>query len=606
MILQYQYCVNFELTRSIIHMEKTAYKFVWHYIKIFKWFLIAIGVLLVTGQTCRQFVPYYFSRLYDAVSTFSDKPEAWQGILFCILMAFVLQFVGQIIANSNFFIMARIIPQLRTLVIRDVFDYVNKHSIAFFTEEMAGNISNKVQQLQNGVCNLVERSMDAAWGFGYVIVGLVVLSSVSIWLTPVFVLWGTLVIFLGFYLGKKVNCLSKATGDEQSRANGMIVDSIANYSEIKSFANFRFERLNLLKALRLLRKTESKEQFGQGWVILIQHMTVVFSFFAFMLYSVWLFSKGILSAADFIFVNTLFMTMGGTIFNITWSYNNLLRVFGKITSALETLAVEPEIVDSPKAKSLSFRNAEITFENVGFAYKNRNRIFSDLNLTIRAGEKIGLVGSSGGGKSTFIKLLARYFDVTDGAIKINGTDIREMKQDSLHKAIATIPQDVCLFNRSLYENIRYGRTSATEKEIYAAAKKAAADEFICKFPDAYQTRVGDRGVVLSGGERQRIAIARAILKDAPILVFDEATSALDSKSEKHIQKSLSNLMKNKTVIAIAHRLSTLREMDRILVFDKGQIVEQGTHASLLRKKGVYYKLYNMQADGFVGINKDKS
>ena len=587
-------------------MEKNAYRFVWHYIKIFKWFLIAIALLLVVGQTCRQFVPYYFSRLYDAVSTFSDTPETWQKIFFCVLIAFVLQFIGQVVANSNFFIMARIIPQLRTLVIRDVFDYVNKHSIAFFTEEMAGNISNKVQQLQNGVCNLVERCMDASWGFGYVLVGLVVLSSVSIWLTPVFVLWGTLVIFLGFYLGKKVNRLSKATGDEQSRANGMIVDSIANYSEIKSFANFRFERLNLLKALRLLRKTESKEQFGQGKVILIQHMTVVFSFFAFMLYSVWLFSKNILSAADFIFVNTLFMTMGGTIFNITWSYNSLLRIFGKISSALDTLAVEPEIVDSPKAKSLSFRKAEITFENVGFAYKNRNRIFTELNLTIQAGEKIGLVGSSGGGKSTFIKLLARYFDVTEGAIKINGTDIREMKQDSLHRSIATIPQDVCLFNRSLYENIRYGRTSATEKEVYAAAKKAAADEFICKFPDKYQTKVGDRGVVLSGGERQRIAIARAILKNAPILVFDEATSALDSKSEKHIQKSLSALMKNKTVIAIAHRLSTLREMDRILVFDKGRIVEQGTHMSLLRKKGVYYKLYNMQADGFVGINKDKS
>lgn len=586
-------------------MKKTASEFVWHYIKIFKWFLISMALLLIIGQTCRQFVPYYFSRLYDAVSTFSETPEAWQGILFCILMAFILQFVGQVITNSNFLLIARIIPQLRTLVIRDVFDYVNKHSIAFFTEEMAGNISNKVQQLQGNVCSLVERCMDASWGIGYILVGLIVLSSVSIWLTPVFVLWGFSVVLLGFYLGRKVNELSKATGNEQSRANGMIVDSIANYSEIKSFANFRYERLNLLKALRLLRKTESKEMYGEGKIILIQNMMVVFSIFAFMLYSVWLFSKGILSAADFIFVNTLFMTMGGTIFNITWSYNNLLRVFGKITSALETLAVDPEIVDSPQAEKLSVRKAEITFENVGFAYKNRRRIFKDLNLTIKAGEKVGLVGASGGGKSTFIKLLARYFDVTDGAIKINGKDIRQITQDSLHHSISTIPQDVCLFNRSLYENIRYGRTSATEEEVYAAAKKAAADKFICKFPEAYKTKVGDRGVVLSGGERQRIAIARAILKNAPILVFDEATSALDSESEKHIQKSLSTLMKNKTVIAIAHRLSTLREMDRILVFDKGRIVEEGTHEALLRKKGVYYKLYNMQADGFVDMTGKK-
>lgn len=585
-------------------MEKTALKFVWHYIKIFKWYMIAMGVFLIIGQTCRQFMPYYLSRLYDTVSTFADTPEVWSGILFCIGMAFAMQFIGSMIANSNFFVVAYIIPRLRTIVIRDVFDYVNKHSIAFFTEEMTGNISNKVQQLEKGVCDLMERSIDAAWGLFYVLVGLVILSSVSIWLTPVFAIWSAGVIALGFYLGRKINMLSQATGKEQSRANGMIVDSIANYSEIKSFANFRFERLNLLKALRLLRKTESKEQYGQGMVIMTQHLTVVVSFLGFMLYSIWLFSKGILTAADFIFTNALFMTMSGTIFNVTWSYNGLLRIFGKITSALDTLAVEPDIVDLPRAKSLTFRKAEITFENMGFAYKNQNRIFADLNLTIRPGEKVGLVGPSGGGKSTFIKLLARYYDVTEGAIKINGTDIRQMTQDSLHRAIATIPQDVCLFNRSLYENIRYGRTSATEKEVYAAARKAAADEFIRKFPKGYQTTVGDRGVILSGGERQRIAIARAILKNAPILVFDEATSALDSASEKHIQKSLSVLMKNKTVIAIAHRLSTLREMDRILVIDKGKIIEEGSHQSLLRRKGAYYKLYNMQADGFLNYSSN--
>lgn len=585
-------------------MEKTALKFVWHYAKIFKWYIFCMIVLLVVGQVCRQFMPYYLSRLYDTISTYSATAEVWKNILFCIFMAFGMQFVGSVIANSNFFIVAHIIPKLRTVVIRDTFDYVNKHSIAFFTEEMAGNISNKVQQLESGTCNLMERSIDASWGLFYVLVGLVILSSVSIWLTPVFILWAIGIILLGFYLGRKINFLSKETGKEQSRANGMIVDSIANYSEIKSFANFRFERLHLLKALRRLRKAEGREQFGQGKIIMIQHLVVVISFLGFMLYSAWLFSKGILPAADFIFVNTLFLTMGGTIFNITWSYNGLLRIFGKITSALDTLSVDPEIIDSPQAKNIIFKKAKIDFEHVDFAYKNRHKIFSDLTLTINAGEKIGLVGASGGGKSTFIKLLSRYYDVNSGGIKINDVDIRDITQESLHRAIAVIPQDVCLFNRSLYENIRYGRTSAVEREVYAAAKKAAADDFICKFPKGYQTVVGDRGVILSGGERQRIAIARAILKNAPILVFDEATSALDSESEKHIQKSLSLLMKNKTVIAVAHRLSTLREMDRILVIDKGKIIEEGSHQSLLRKKGAYYKLYNMQADGFLNYSSN--
>ena len=202
-------------------------------------------------------------------------------------------------------------------------------------------------------------------------------------------------------------------------------------------------------------------------------------------------------------------------------------------------------------------------------------------------------------RSTFIKLLARYFDVTEGAVLINGIDIRQVTQDSLHKNIATIPQDVCLFNRSLYDNIRYGKTSATRAEIVVAAKKASADAFIRRFPEGYDTKVGDRGVILSGGERQRIAIARAVLKNAPILIFDEATSALDSENEKHIQTSLARLMKGKTVIAVAHRLSTLREMDRILVFHKGKIVEEGNHEELIRRGGRYAKLFKMQSDGFV-------
>ena len=580
-------------------MEKTVLRFVWHYIKIFKWFFIAMVAILMVGQLCRQFVPYYISRLYDYVSTFASAPQPWSNILFCIFMAFALQLVGTLIANSNFMLVAVVVPKLRTMVIRDTFDYVNRHSIAYFTEEMAGNISNKVQQLQNGVCDLAGHSVDASWSYFYIIIALFILSSVSIWLAPVFVAWSLAVIWLGIYLGRKLNALSKATSGEQSRAHGMVVDSLANYSEIKSFANFSYERLNLLKALRMLRKTERKEQFGQGLIIMILHTVVVFSFLGFLLYSIWLFGQHIISAADFIFINALFMTMSGTIFSVCWHYNGILRIFGRITAALNTLAIEPEIVDSPQAQKLNIKKAAITFNDVGFAYKGCPQIFKGLNIQIKAGEKVGLVGASGAGKSTFIKLLARYFDVTSGAILINGIDIRDVTQDSLHKNIATIPQDVCLFNRSLYDNIRYGKTSADRAAVIRAAKKSSADKFICRFPEGYETKVGDRGVILSGGERQRIAIARAVLKNAPILIFDEATSALDSENEKHIQASLAKLMKGKTVIAVAHRLSTLREMDRIIVLRRGRVIEEGTHDQLLQKGGVYAKLFKMQSDGFV-------
>ncbi|MBR6663811.1 MAG: ABC transporter ATP-binding protein [Alphaproteobacteria bacterium] len=580
-------------------MEKSASKFIWHYAKIFKIALVTMLVLLVIGQICRQITPYYLAKIYETISGYSGIPSAWQNLISFIFLAFLTQLLGTTIPNSGFIISAKITPKIRTLVIRDVFDYVNKHSIAFFSHEMAGNISNKVQQLQSGVTELFHHSLDSIWSVCYALIGVIILSSVSLWLTPVFLLWAVAIISLGLFLGKKLHKLSKDSSTKQSIANGMIVDSLANYSEIKSFANFKFERVNLLKALRILRKAESKEEIGRAVIIFAQHFAVVISFMLFLLYTAWLFKNGVLTSTDFIFVNGLFYTMSGVVFNITYGYNQLSRVLGRINSALETLAVDPEIIDSPRAENLRIKKAEISFCDVGFSYKDNREIFTKLNVNIKAGEKIGLVGASGAGKSTFIKLLARYFDVRNGCIKINGKDIRDVTQESLHKHIATIPQDVCLFNRSLKDNIRYGRTNASDKEIIAAAKTASAHDFIKNLASGYDTKVGDRGVILSGGERQRIAIARAVLKNAPILIFDEATSSLDTENEKHIQESLSKLMKGKTVIAVAHRLSTLKEMDRILVFDNGKIIEEGNHDELLNKQGKYAKLFKMQSGGFL-------
>lgn len=231
-------------------------------------------------------------------------------------------------------------------------------------------------------------------------------------------------------------------------------------------------------------------------------------------------------------------------------------------------------------------------------------MFEGFNLRIAGGEKIGLVGRSGSGKSSLIKLLSRYYDIQRGKITIDGQDISGVTQESLRRQIALIPQDPSLFNRSIMENIRYGRPQATDEEVFDAARRAYIHDFIMRLPEGYQSKVGERGVMLSGGERQRIAIARAILKNAPILILDEATSALDSESEKYIQESLKSLMADKTVIAIAHRLSTLKEMDRIIVMDKGKIVESGSHAALIRRKGVYWGFYAMQSSGFIEVDED--
>ena len=580
-------------------MEKTPFKFLWHYIRIFKLPVAAVLILNLFSQICGQVYPLYLAKIYSTAAGEAGTPDYWEKIVVFALIAFVLGLGKVLLQDSTMFLAARILPPVRTLVIRDSFDYANKHSIAYFTQEMSGNISNKVTQLNTGVIDGMNEFMMSVSMVIYVLVAVAILSLMNVWFFAAMMFWLVMIVVVSWKLGQKRSALSRETSRRQSLANGVIVDSLANYSEIKSFANFRFERLNLLKYLQILRLAENTEQKAKAWIHVIQNLFAVVSLLGFMFLSIWVFRLGAIDTTDFIYANSLFAMISGMIFHLTWTYNNVMRIHGQIKSALETLAVEPGLKDKPGAEKLTAAKAEIRFDNVSFAYAGREPLFENMNLTIKAGEKVGLVGHSGSGKSTFIKLIARYYDTTAGCITINGVDVSTVTQDSLHRLISSIPQDVCLFNRTLFDNIRYGRTNATEEEVYRAARQAGADEFIRAFPGGYQTKVGDRGVVLSGGERQRIAIARAILKNAPILVFDEATSALDSQSEKHIQKSLTRLMKNKTVIAIAHRLSTLREMDRILVFDKGRIVEQGTHLSLLRKKGLYYRLYNMQADGFI-------
>lgn len=270
--------------------------------------------------------------------------------------------------------------------------------------------------------------------------------------------------------------------------------------------------------------------------------------------------------------------------------------FKRLTQMLNNL---PAITERPAAKTLSAQNADITFENVSFGYRTDQHVITDVTLHIKAGEKIGLIGPSGAGKSTIVKLLMRFYDVESGAINIGGQDIRDVTLESLQESIAVIPQDITLFNHPLIENIRYGFLSARDEDVIEAAKRAEADAFIRALPSGYQTLVGERGVKLSGGQRQRIAIARAILKNAPILVLDEATSALDSESEILIQQSLNELMHGKTVIAIAHRLSTIARLDRLIVMDKGSIAETGTHTELLARGGLYARLWAMQSGGFL-------
>ncbi|MCP3659204.1 MAG: ATP-binding cassette domain-containing protein [Bacteroidetes bacterium] len=304
----------------------------------------------------------------------------------------------------------------------------------------------------------------------------------------------------------------------------------------------------------------------------------------------------------------LVLGLNGTIIHLLWwnikRLSDFSKLLGETQQALKAIFAPVEIYDINNAKTLEYKKGIIEFNNVTFGYVKNNPFFKNFSLKIKSKEKIGIVGYSGGGKSTFVKLLLRLYDLQKGEILIDGQNISKVTQESLRQLIGIIPQDPTLFHRTFRENILYGNTKASNKELLEASKKAHAHEFIINTPNKYETKVGERGIKISGGQRQRVSIARVILKDAPILVFDEATSQLDSITEKYIQNSMDFLMKDKTTIVIAHRLSTLLKMDRILVFDKGKIVEDGSHKELLNKKNHFYKLWQTQINGYIN-NKNE-
>ncbi len=580
-------------------MQKTALKFIWYYLKIFKLMLVLILTLMSLSRLLEQGAQYYFAKLFEHIASAVGQADYWQITFDFIVIITVLALLGGFLRMLADWCSSRLVPHIRSVVIRDTFDYVNKQSISYFVGEMTGNISNKFHQLQNGVIDFFVQIHGFLHDTLYTVITIGILTYLNWMLGLGMILWVALMVYQGFRFGRKRATLSKQTSTLSSQTNAQIIDSIANYAEIKSFANYKFERFNLLRSLRLWRKAETTEQKAKVKIRACMEFLAIISIAIFIIINTFLLYWQQIDVTTYIFALSTFDRLSWTSFSVNWAVNNFTRITGQMNSALETLAIDPEIIDSPSATTLKIKKAEIKFDKVCFHYNNQQNIFKNFNLDIKAGEKIGIVGSSGSGKSTLIKLISRYFDTSSGTVKINGIDIKDITQDSLHKNIAVIPQDVCLFNRTIMDNIRYGNVNASDEAVIKAAKDASADKFIEKLPASYKTKVGDRGVILSGGERQRIAIARAILKNAPILIFDEATSSLDSESEKYIQDSMKKLMKNKTVVAIAHRLSTLRKMDRIIVLESGKIVEEGTHLSLLRKKGRYAKLFKMQSDGYL-------
>ncbi len=488
--------------------------------------------------------------------------------------------------------------------------YLLRQSMNFFQNDFAGRIATKVMQSSVGVRDVVLKFAEILnYVVVYFLAALVLFAASDLRLTAPLVLWlGAYTVALWYFV-PRLGQISMEQADVRSMVTGRIVDSYTNIQTVKMFAHA--EREDAYAKEGMIPFLENVHRQMRMVTLLTFTLNVLNGFLVFSVagLSIWLWSIGAVTTGGIAVAIGLVLRMKGMAHWIMWEVARLFENIGVVRDGIETIAREREVVDALSAAALPKPKGEIRFENISFNYgraqaEQRLRVIKDLSLEIKAGEKVGLVGRSGAGKSTLVSLLLRFHDLESGRILIDGHDISQVAQESLREQIAMVTQDTSLLHRSVRDNILYGRPDAGGEAAELAARKAHAHEFIIGLEDAkgrkgYDAHVGERGVKLSGGQRQRIAIARVLLKDAPILILDEATSALDSEVEAAIQEQLYNLMEGKTVIAIAHRLSTIAEMDRLIVMDDGRIIEQGTHATLLDAGGLYAKLWTRQSGGFL-------
>lgn len=480
-------------------------------------------------------------------------------------------------------------------------------SMAFYAEEFAGRITTKIMQTALAVRDALFTTTDVVIGMGtYMITILLLTAGFDVRLMLPFLLWAFAYALACWYFVPRLGQVSKAQANARAAMTGRITDAYTNIATVKLFSHTQREAGFARAAMDEFRATGyAQMRLVSQFEIANQVLMVALILGAGGL-SLWLWMQGQVGIGAVAAVSAMALRLNGMSHWVMWEMTSLFESVGTIQDGINTLSRPRAVVDAPDARRLEVTQGEVRFEDVRFAYRSDAApVIEQLNLTIRPGEKVGLIGRSGAGKSTLVNLLLRFQDVQAGRILIDGQDVRGVTQDSLRQHIGMVTQDTSLLHRAMRDNILYGRPDASDAEMIAAAERAEAHDFILQLSDregrtGYEAQVGERGVKLSGGQRQRVAIARVMLKDAPILVLDEATSALDSEVEAAIQRSLHTLMEGKTVIAIAHRLSTIAALDRLIVLDKGQIVEQGTHQQLLARGGLYARLWQHQSGGFLG------
>ena len=478
-------------------------------------------------------------------------------------------------------------------------------SLGFYQDEFAGRVSAKVMQIALAVRETVMTIADmVVYVLVYFLTSGVILATLDRWLLAPFIGWTVLFFLLMKLLIPRLAKTAQRQADARSIMTGRITDAYSNIATVKLFSHGAREARYAKESMEEFMQTVHAQMRLASLLSTLSFAVNALLIFSTTALGIWLWIRGEVGVGAVAVATTMALRVNGLSQYIMWESAMLFENIGTVTDGMGTLSKPQTILDKPKARALEVKHGDIRFEHLDFSYESGKPLLNGLNLHIKAGEKVGLIGRSGAGKSTIVNLLLRFYEPQSGDILIDGQNINDITQESLRAQIGLVTQDTSLLHRSVRDNILYGRPDAGDEEMFQAAERAEAADFIPNLSDAkgrrgYDAHVGERGVKLSGGQRQRIAIARVMLKDAPILLLDEATSALDSEVEAAIQESLDKMMDGKTVIAIAHRLSTIAAMDRLIVLDKGRIVEEGKHEELLAKGGLYAKLWAHQSGGFL-------
>ncbi|MFH1284470.1 MAG: ABC transporter ATP-binding protein [Candidatus Peregrinibacteria bacterium] len=584
-------------------IPKKPWKFIWFIAKksrkwaIFAMLAVTIAAILEGGflLIIRELTNAATSAI-DNDFTGPHLSKLWFWTISLPISFFVIEGIWRLSGFSGM----RLITKSEAHSSRELFKYLIEHSHNYFKSKFAGSLVNKIGHATQGINSMISNFL---WQFYPLFLGLVIdtviVTSINYRLGIMLSVWAVIFLGINYYMVKKKQHLSYANANSNSIMKGKMIDTVSNISTVQANAYQHYEKNYIDFFIRDRQNRHLKSWMASEWILLINGALLMIFIFGMISITIYLVQNSLTSIGSLVLVISMTLGLTYSLFFIGHKMTDTIDDYSQIDEGLRELIVPYEIKDKPEAKILKNAEGNISFKNIFFRFDNKP-IFDNFTLKIPSGQKVGLVGVSGAGKTTLANLLLRNHDVEKGTISLDGNNISNITRKSLRKKIAFVPQDTSLFHRTIKDNIKYGKLNASDKAVILAAKKAQAHEFIMSSPKGYGTYVGERGVKLSGGQRQRIAIARAFLKSSPILLLDEATSALDSKSEVMVQKALSKLMQGKTVIVIAHRLSTLRAMDRIVVLEKGKVKEDGTHRSLLRKKGVYANLWKHQVEGFIG------